>query len=223
MAAQRVFTSGFNLVLLPQGGEVVDLSDLLDGVLRIEGMPVIVRIVQDRFHDNVVVRAVRIPVDGIAEGQDTAVIPECLLVSQFAGKGVISVRPYRRLKHFNGLDMVGIPERFRDVVSAQNLLEVRPARKGDKIQGIRFITGFQGECADAISIIAIKLQFLIVVCLAGVIFYVGDTVDRRTWVIGSAGIRAEGELAQLGIQIAVSAYSAEGACIGSKRTAVARF
>ena len=48
-------------------------------------------------------------------------------------------------------------------------------------------------------------------------------MDRRTWVIGSAGIRAEGEFAQLGIQIAVSAYGAEGACIDSQRTAVARF
>ena len=95
MAAQRVFATGLNLVFLPQGGEVVNLSNLLDSVLRIEGMPVIVRIVQDRLYNNVIVRAVRIPVDGITEGKDTAVIPESLLVSQFAGESVISVRPYR--------------------------------------------------------------------------------------------------------------------------------
>ena len=223
VAAQRVFASGLNLVLLPPGGEIVNLADLLDGVLRIEGMPVVVRIVQDRGDDNVVVRAVRVSVDGIAEGQDTSVIPECFLVRQFAGEGVVSVRPNRRLQHFNGLDMAGIPESLRDVVIAQNLLEVRPARKRDKIQGIRLITGFQGKCADVIGIIAVERQLLIVVCLAGIILYVGDTVERRTWIIGSACIRAESKLAQLGIQIAVPAYGAECACIGSQRTAVARF
>ena len=74
MASQRVFASGLNLVLLQQSLEIVNLADLLDGVLRIEGVPVIVRMVQDRVNDNVVVRAVRIPVDGIAEGQDSTII-----------------------------------------------------------------------------------------------------------------------------------------------------
>lgn len=87
----------------------------------------IVRIVQDRLHDNVVVRAVRITVDGIAEGQDSTIIPESLLTSQFAGEGIISVCSYCRFQHFNGLDMAAIPKSLRDVVISQYLLEIRPS------------------------------------------------------------------------------------------------
>lgn len=69
VGAQRVLGTGFNLVLLPQGGKIINLADLLDGVLGIEGMAVVIRTVQDRLCDDVVFRAVWISVDGIAEGR----------------------------------------------------------------------------------------------------------------------------------------------------------
>ena len=48
-------------------------------------------------------------------------------------------------------------------------------------------------------------------------------MDRRVGEIRSAGIGAQGELAQLGAQVAVSAHVAECARIGAHRTAVSRF
>lgn len=64
---------------------------------------------------------------------------------------------------------------------------------------------------------------MIVVCLTGIILYFGYTMNRWIRKIHPAGIRTESKFTQLGIQIAVSAYCAEGACIGSQRAAVARF
>ena len=71
MGAQRVLGTGFNLVLLPQGGKIINLADLLDGVLGIEGMAVVICTVQNRLYNDVVFRAVRIAIDGIAEGKDS--------------------------------------------------------------------------------------------------------------------------------------------------------
>ena len=67
-------------MLLPQGGKIVNLADLLDGMLSIEGMTVVICTVQNRLYNDVVFRAVRIAIDGIAEGKDSSIIPEGLLV-----------------------------------------------------------------------------------------------------------------------------------------------
>ena len=50
-------------MLLFQGSKIVNLANLLDGVLGIEGMAVVISTVQDRNDDDVVFCTVRIAVD----------------------------------------------------------------------------------------------------------------------------------------------------------------
>ena len=132
---------------LLKGGEIINLTDLLDRVFRIEGMTMIVRIVQDRNHYHIVFRTVRISINSITECKDTSIVPECLLVCQLSGESFITVGAHSWFVHLDGLEMAGIPEGFRDVIIAKHLLEVCPTRKGYEIQRVRLITGLKRECS----------------------------------------------------------------------------